>query len=66
MAKSQKVVFAHSLVNSMGAIGDRALAPMFLHPLQYGGRNLGKAYWTFRHFVCFEKIINCAAVQLMK
>ena len=28
----------------MGAIGDRALAPMFLHPLQYGGRNLRKAY----------------------
>ncbi len=44
MAKSQKVIFAHSLVNSMGAIGDRALAPMFLHPLQYGGGNLGKAY----------------------
>ena len=44
MAKSQKVIFAHSLVNIMGAIGDRALAPMFLHPLQYGGRNLGKAY----------------------
>ena len=46
MAKSQKVIFAHSLVNSMGAIGDRALAPMFLHPLQYGGRNLGKAYYS--------------------
>ncbi len=43
-AKSQKVIFAHSLVNIMGAIGDRALAPMFLHPLQYGGRNLGKVY----------------------
>ncbi len=44
MAKSQKVIFAQSLVNSMGAIGDRALAPMFLHPLQYGGGNLGKVY----------------------
>ena len=28
----------------MGAIGGRPLATMFLHPLQYGGRNLGKVY----------------------
>ena len=28
----------------MGAIAGRTLTPMFLHPLQYGGRNLGKAY----------------------
>ena len=28
----------------MGAMGGRALAPMFLHPLQYGVANLGKAY----------------------
>ncbi len=45
-AKSQKVIFAHSIVNIMGAIGSRALAPIFLHPLQYGGRNLGKVLYA--------------------
>ena len=30
----------------MGAMGGRALAPMFLHPLQYGVANLGKAYFA--------------------
>ncbi len=64
MAKSQKVIFAHSLVNSMGAIGDRALAPMFLHPLQHGGRNLGKAYSvavteTVRSQYEYSGIIKC-------
>ncbi len=59
-AKSQKVIFTHSLVNIMGAIGDRALAPMFLHPLQYGGRNLGKAYCLNNGTECsstLEKVI---------
>ncbi len=35
----------------MGAIGDRAFASMFLHPLQYGGKNLGKAYLEALHEV---------------
>ena len=43
-SKCRDVIFDHSLGNTMGAIGGRALAPMFLHPLQYGVANLGKAY----------------------
>ena len=56
--KCHNAIFAHSLGNIMGeymeyngnimgeymAIVGLALAPMFLHPLQYGGRNIGKAY----------------------
>ena len=67
MAKSQKVIFAHSLVNSMGAIGDRALAPMFLHPLQYGGRNLGKVYLAkFPHITRTSLLIpNCTRYRMI-
>ena len=43
-SKCRDVIFDHSLGNTMGAIGGRPLAPMFLHPLQYGVANLGKAY----------------------
>jgi hypothetical protein len=64
MAKSQKVIFAHSLVNSMGAIGDRALAPMFLHPLQYGGRNLGKAYWFGTLFTFSKALFHATYIQM--
>ena len=41
----KKGKIAHSIVNIMGDIGGRALTPMFLHPQQYGGRNLGKGDW---------------------
>ena len=50
-SKCRDVIFYHLLGNTMGAIGDRALAPMFLHPLQYGVANLGKAY---SNIVCME------------
>ena len=30
----------------MGAMTGSALAPMFLHPRQYGGINLERAYWV--------------------
>ena len=43
-SKCRDVIFDHTLGNTMGAIGGRALVPMFLHPLQYGVANLGKAY----------------------
>ena len=48
-SKCRKVIFAHSLGNTMGAMGGRALAPMLLHPLQYGVANLGRVYWLIRH-----------------
>ena len=43
-SKCRNVIFDHSLGNTMGAMGGRALAPVFLHPQQYGVANLGKAY----------------------
>ena len=38
-------MIAHSLVKYMAAMAGRALAPMFLHPRQYGGINLERDYW---------------------
>ena len=50
-SKCRDVIFDHSLGNTMGAIGCHALAPMFLHPLQYGAANLGKAYSDQKHML---------------
>ena len=47
--KCRNVIFYHSLGNTMGAMHGRALAPMFLHPLQYGVANLGNAYCSGAH-----------------
>jgi hypothetical protein len=47
MRKSTKCpykIIAHSLIKYMAAMTDRALAPMLLHPRQYGGIKLEKAY----------------------
>jgi hypothetical protein len=61
MRKSTKCpykIIAHSLVKYMAAIAGRALAPMFLHPRQYGGINLEKAYWRV------QQLLNLAQQSL--
>ena len=45
-AKSQKVIFAHSVVNIMGDIGGRALTPCNM-AVGTNGRNRGKAAYCY-------------------
>ena len=38
------MIVAHSFGSAMGAMGGRALTPVFLRPLQCGVANLGRVY----------------------